>query len=324
MKFSSHVVLSAVAAVNVAAHATFQQLWVDGVDFGSQCIRMPTSNNPVTNVGGADIRCNAGTRGVSGKCPVKAGSTVTIEMHQQPGDRSCGQEAIGGAHYGPVNVYLSKVSDASSADGSTPWYKIFADSWSAKGTVGDGDNWGTNDLNSCCGKMDVLIPADTPSGDYLLRSEVIALHTAGGSGGAQFYISCYQITVAGSSGSAVPAGVSLPGALKASDPGILINIHAKVANYVNPGPAVIAGGTTKTAGSTCSGCAATCSAGKGPTGTAIGAPVATSPGTSPGGGAGCAQQRYQQCGGDGYAGCTACADGLSCVGVSAPYYSQCQ
>lgn len=33
MRSLSHVVLAAAAAVNVAAHATFQQLWVDGVDY---------------------------------------------------------------------------------------------------------------------------------------------------------------------------------------------------------------------------------------------------------------------------------------------------
>ncbi|KAI1449310.1 glycosyl hydrolase family 61-domain-containing protein [Annulohypoxylon stygium] len=248
-------------------------------------------------------------------------------MHAQPGDRSCGSEAIGGAHYGPVNVYMSQVPDATKADGSTPWYKIFADSWSAKGSVGDGDNWGTNDLNSCCGKMDVPIPADTPDGDYLLRAEVIALHTASSAGGAQFYISCYQITVAGGSAraTALPAGVSLPGALKSSDPGIQINIHSKISQYVNPGPAVIASGTTKVAGSACSaGCAKTCAVGSGPVGTAIGAPLPTSgAGAGTGGEAGCAQSRYQQCGGQGYTGCTTCAEGLSCQDVSAPYYSQC-
>ncbi|RYP15851.1 hypothetical protein DL765_005465 [Monosporascus sp. GIB2] len=322
MKFLSHAVLVAAAATNAAAHSIFQQLWVDGADYGSQCVRMPPNNSPVTNVGSSDIRCNVGgTRGVSNKCPVKAGSTVTIEMHAQPGDRSCGNEAIGGAHYGPVNVYLSKVPDATKADGSTPWYKIFADSWASKGAVGDADDWGTNDLNACCGKMDVPIPANTPSGDYLLRAEVIALHTAGSSGQAQFYISCYQITVEGGSGS-VPAGVSLPGAFKASDPGILVNIHSKMSNYVNPGPAVIPGGTTKTAGSKCSGCAATCKVGSGPTGTAIGGPAPT--GGDGGSGGGCAQQKYQQCGGQDYKGCTTCAEGLTCVGVSAPYYSQCQ
>ena len=31
---------------------------------------------------------------------------MTVEMHQQPGDRSCANEAIGGAHYGPINVRL--------------------------------------------------------------------------------------------------------------------------------------------------------------------------------------------------------------------------
>ncbi|KAI1135323.1 lytic polysaccharide monooxygenase [Hypoxylon sp. FL0543] len=330
MRLSLYATLAAVATTKVAGHAVFQALWVDGVDMITQCVRMPGSNSPVTNVNSNDIRCNAGgSRGMSGKCAVKAGSTVTIEMHQQPGDRSCGSEAIGGAHYGPVNVYLSKVSDASTADGSTPWYKIFADSWSAKGSVGDADNWGTNDLNSCCGKMDVPIPADTPDGDYLLRAEVIALHTASSAGGAQFYISCYQITVAGGSAksAAVPAGVQLPGALKSSDPGIQINIHAKVSNYVNPGPAVVPGGTTKQAGSGCaSGCAKTCAVGSGPVGTAIGSapkPTSTAGAGNSGGSAGCAQARYQQCGGQGYTGCTTCAEGLTCQDVSAPYYSQC-
>lgn len=52
-------------------------------------------------------------------------------MHQQPGDRSCANEAIGGAHYGPVIVYLSKVADAATADGSAGWFKVFEDTWSA-------------------------------------------------------------------------------------------------------------------------------------------------------------------------------------------------
>lgn len=46
---------------------------------------MPSSNSPVTNVAGKDFVCNTGgSKGVSGKCPVAAGSTVTVEMHQVP------------------------------------------------------------------------------------------------------------------------------------------------------------------------------------------------------------------------------------------------
>lgn len=79
----SIIIASALAVQQVTSHAIFQQLWVDGVDKGSTCIRMPGSNTPVTNVGSNDIRCNAGgSRGVSGKCAVTAGGTVTVEMHQ--------------------------------------------------------------------------------------------------------------------------------------------------------------------------------------------------------------------------------------------------
>ncbi|KAH6645894.1 glycoside hydrolase family 61 protein [Truncatella angustata] len=328
MKYNLYAALSALAVGQASAHATFQELWVDGVDLGGQCVRLPKSNSPVTNPASTDFRCNVGgTTGVSGKCAVAPGSVVTVEMHQQPGDRSCANEAIGGAHYGPVNVYLSKVDDASKADGSSPFYKIFANSWSPKSGAGSGDDdfWGTKDLSSCCGRMDVPIPADTPAGDYLLRAEVIALHTAASSGGAQFYISCYQITVkGGTSTNAVPAGVSFPGAIKASDPGVLINIHAKLSTYVNPGPAVVPGGKTRTPGLSCSGCESTCKAGAGPSGTAIQVtpPAQTSAAGGSTGGDSCAQAQYQQCGGTGYTGCTTCTSGATCKSQS-PYYSQC-
>ncbi|KAL2181186.1 glycoside hydrolase family 61 protein [Thermothelomyces heterothallicus CBS 202.75] len=322
MKSFALTTLAALAG-NAAAHATFQALWVDGVDYGAQCARLPASNSPVTDVTSNAIRCNANPSPARGKCPVKAGSTVTVEMHQQPGDRSCSSEAIGGAHYGPVMVYMSKVSDAASADGSSGWFKVFEDGWAKNpsGGSGDDDYWGTKDLNSCCGKMNVKIPADLPSGDYLLRAEALALHTAGSAGGAQFYMTCYQLTVTGS-GSASPPTVSFPGAYKATDPGILVNIHAPLSGYTVPGPAVYSGGSTKKAGSACTGCESTCAVGSGPTATVSQSPGSTAT-SAPGGGGGCTVQKYQQCGGEGYTGCTNCASGSTCSAVSPPYYSQC-
>lgn len=107
-----------------------------------------------------------------------------------------------------------------------------------------------------CSQVDVKIPTDIAPGDYLLRAEVIALHVAGSLNQAQFYASCYQITVAGS-GSATPSGVLFPGAYKNTDPGILIDIHQKISTYVDPGPTVYAGGVSKTPGnSKCTGQAA--------------------------------------------------------------------
>lgn len=84
-------------------------------------------------------------------------------------------------------VYLSKVSNSATADGSTPFFKIYEDTW-GRNTAGGGgsdDYWGTKDLNTHCGKLDVKIPAGLAPGDYLLRAEAIALHAAGSSGGAQ-------------------------------------------------------------------------------------------------------------------------------------------
>jgi cellulase len=86
------------------------------------------ANFKLTDVTSSAIRCN-GRLGITSKCSVVAGQTVTVEMHQQPGDRSCINQAIGGNHYGPVTVYLSKVTDASTADGSAGWFKIFQDGW---------------------------------------------------------------------------------------------------------------------------------------------------------------------------------------------------
>lgn len=84
-------------------------------------------------------------------------------------------------------VYLSKVSNSATADGSAPFFKIYEDTW-GRNTAGGGgsdDYWGTKDLNTHCGKLDVKIPSGLAPGDYLLRAEAIALHAAGGSGGAQ-------------------------------------------------------------------------------------------------------------------------------------------
>jgi len=227
--------LAILAAVStVSAHATWQELWVGSTDEAGTCVRTVPSNSPVTSVSTNDIRCNVGgTKGVTGVCTVAAGTSLTVEMHQQAGDRVCTTEAIGGNHYGPVMIYMSKVTDATTADGSTPWFKVAQDTY-----AGTTASWGTEILNANCGKRSFVVPKALPSGDYLVRAEAIALHAAASSGGAQFYMSCFQVKVTGGTGTAVPAGVSFPGAYKATDPGILINIYQTPLTYNAPGPAV--------------------------------------------------------------------------------------
>jgi hypothetical protein len=79
-------------------------------------------------------------------------------------------------------------------------------------------------------KQYTTIPASLPAGEYLLRVEYIALHSAAGLNRAQFYISCGQLNVTGG-GAGVPTQlVSFPGAYKATDPGIKIDIYSHPVN----------------------------------------------------------------------------------------------
>jgi hypothetical protein len=72
------------------------------------------------------------------------------------------------------------------------------------------------------------IPAQVPSGNYLVRFEHIGLHVAQSVNGAQFYISCGQISVTGG-GSGTPSPlVAFPGAYTPEDPGLLIDIYYPV------------------------------------------------------------------------------------------------
>jgi len=321
---SSSVIAGLVAfASTVSAHATWQDLHVGSTDYAATCDRLPPSNNPVTDVTSTDIRCNVGgTKGISGKCTVAAGQNVTVEMHQQPNSEGdCSDLAIGGDHHGPIQVYMTKVSDASSADGSTPWFKIYESGLLDPSTA----YWATDELNANCGLQSVKIPADIEPGDYLLRSEVIALHVASSVGGAQFYMSCFQITVTGG-GSATPSGVSLPGAYSAQDPGILIDIYYPTpTTYVFPGPTVYAGGAGSGSGSGTSPSSATTkpattvssSTSAHSTGSGTTVPVTTS--TSAAGNI----AQYGQCGGNGWTGTGTCVSGSTCVVLNA-YYSQCQ
>jgi hypothetical protein len=88
----------------------------------------------------------------------------------------------------------------------------------------------------------VQIPKCVEDGEYLLRVEHIALHSAGSVGGAQIYLSCAQIKVTGGTGGIQTAGklVAFPGAYKATDPGLLFQLYWPVpTSYVVPGPAVV-------------------------------------------------------------------------------------
>lgn len=69
------------------------------------------------------------------------------------------------------------------------------------------------------------IPACLEDGNYLVRHEIIALHSAWAYPGAQFYPGCHQIKVSGG-GSTVPSSlVAFPGAYAGDDAGITYDAY---------------------------------------------------------------------------------------------------
>ncbi|KAF7541139.1 hypothetical protein G7054_g886 [Neopestalotiopsis clavispora] len=227
MKITS-AVLALVAAAQ--AHYTFPALVSDGSASGKwEFVRKTTnyqSNGPVTDVTSSQIRCYqlaAGSEGAQTKT-VAAGSTVGFTA-----DASV-------SHPGTLQFYMAKVPSGQTAstwdgDGAV-WFKIFSQGPSISAS---GLTWPSQGAAQVTAK----IPQCLAPGDYLLRVEHIALHSASSAGGAQFYISCAQLTVTGS-GTKTFSGVSFPGAYKATDPGIMLNIYYPVpTSYTAPGPAVV-------------------------------------------------------------------------------------
>lgn len=78
------------------------------------------------------------------------------------------------------------------------------------------------------------IPPSIPSGKYVLRHELVALHGAQISGSAQFYPICANLEIeGGAEGEIAGEGVKFPGAYTESDPGVKVNIHSGVEKYVS-------------------------------------------------------------------------------------------
>ena len=92
--------------------------------------------------------------------------------------------------------------------------------------------WGNDVLRKNNMTWKVQIPSDIKPGDYIIRHELIALHYGERDNGAEFYISCLNVNVLGN-GNAEPKGVKFPGAYKANNPGLKINIYNSENKYVS-------------------------------------------------------------------------------------------
>ncbi|KAG8163097.1 hypothetical protein KVR01_007575 [Diaporthe batatas] len=200
------VVLVSTLAAAATAHQNIHQFWVNGVSPGYEVgIRKAPSNSPVTDVNSNDITCNVGGNTVpSGVTTIaaKAGDTIKVQWDSS-------------THPGPItHMLFGPVADASQATGVGSWVKVDEQDYV-------NGKWANEIMMAVNMTHEFKLPAKLASGDYLLRSEMLALHAAQTQGGAQFYIGCMQLRVTGNSATCSPK-ITLPGAYKATDSNIYI------------------------------------------------------------------------------------------------------
>ena len=118
MKSMLLVLATVIATAN---HALAHYRWTNLVANGSTTadyyyVRQNTNyNSPVTDVTSNDIRCNTGTQASAATThigTVSAGTTVGLGLDQAM------------YHPGVATLYMTKVPNANTADGSTQWFKI--------------------------------------------------------------------------------------------------------------------------------------------------------------------------------------------------------
>uniref|UniRef100_A0A8H8CJS6 lytic cellulose monooxygenase (C4-dehydrogenating) n=1 Tax=Psilocybe cubensis TaxID=181762 RepID=A0A8H8CJS6_PSICU len=218
--FSKQLILAFLASsvTLVSAHYTFPALLVNGA---------ATGNWPITRDRRPRARISAATpprpEPLLKLPPLPAGSTI--------GFRS--DDPI--YHDGVLNIYMAKApGSAANFDGSgNVWFKVHEISAVTNG--GRSISFPATNLRD----VTFTIPRSLPSGEYLVRIEHIALHSASSFQGAQFYISCAQINVTGGGNGTPGPLVSFPGAYNGREPGIQINIYYPIpTQYIQPGPAV--------------------------------------------------------------------------------------
>jgi len=314
----------------VKAHSLVVDVSINGKNMGdgqNKYTRSPFDNGPVKDLTSAAMKCNTNNREVPTWLDVAPGDKIDFHW-SRPGATDFA--VLDPSHHGPVMTYIGDAQGAS--------FQKIAES----GYLGN-NQWATDAMIANGGHTFATIPELAP-GKYLLRHEFIGLHeadvlhTQNSARGAQFYPSCTQINIKGSSTKTLPKGVSWPGAYTDSTPGVQFNLYGgNPSLYKIPGPAVWngAGGSAappaqdapaKPSSSTKAPVQQTTSVKPTSTTRMVTSvkPTSTTKAATPAptnGNAGTVA-KWGQCGGKGFTGAKTCVSGSKCV-VSNEYYSQC-
>ncbi|KAI1363033.1 family 61 glycoside hydrolase [Xylaria arbuscula] len=245
MRQQFSVAFAIVAGLTATAHAhtVLTTLFVDDVGQGdATCVRMPldpgTCTSPVESVDSDNMACGVdGQTPVAFTCSAPAGGKLTFQFRTwanaaQPG-------SLDSSHKGPCAMYAKQVHDVANDEVAGPgWIKLWDDGYDTAAK-----KWCTEKLIDNNGLLSFEIPMGLPSGYWVFRPELLALHEAN-KGDPQFYVGCAQVFVQSSNTAAlkVPEDqiVSIPGHVRASEAGLTFNIYAPTFPYPLPGPKAFA------------------------------------------------------------------------------------
>jgi hypothetical protein len=171
--------------------------------------------------GTSDIACHKSATPGSDFIPVKAGSDITFQWNTWPD-----------SHHGPVMDYLAEYQSSAAA---LKFVKI-----DQGGLINDDSppgQWASDQLIANNFSWTSTIPSGIANGKYVIRHEIIGLHSANNANGAQNYPQCVNIEVSGGKKKTFDGQLANT-FYKSNDPGILITIYQKLSSYTIPGPAV--------------------------------------------------------------------------------------
>ncbi|EHK46784.1 glycoside hydrolase family 61 protein [Trichoderma atroviride IMI 206040] len=344
-KLSNLFAIALTVATGVVGHGHVNNIVVNGVYYqGYDPTSFPYMPDPPIVVGWTaadtdngfvspdayqtpDIVCHKNGTNAKGHASVKAGDSVLFQWVPVPWP-----------HKSTVVDYLANCNGpCETVDKTTlEFFKIDGIGLLSGGNPG---TWGSDVLIGNNNTWVIQIPEDLQTGNYVLRHELIALHSAEQADGAQNYPQCFNLAVTGT-GSLQPSGVLATDLYHETDPGILFNIYTSPLTYIIPGPTVVSGlpssvaqassAATATSSATVSGGGGGSSTGgstsktttvvRSTTSVTSKASSSTAVTTPPP--AGGTQTLYGQCGGSGYSGPTKCASPAVCTTLN-PYYAQC-
>lgn len=221
----------------MSAHGYVSVITIDGTEFAGYPPSSAPYENPAVDriawsdtatdngyvapdaYASGDIICHRGAENAALTATVAAGGTVSLQWNTWPE-----------SHHGPVINYLADCGgDCTTVDKTTLEFFKIAESGLIDETTLPG-TWASDVLLANNLTQTITIPSTLKAGSYVLRHEIIALHSAGSTDGAQNYPQCINLEVTGS-GTELPAGTLGTALYTEEDAGILVNIYQTLSTY---------------------------------------------------------------------------------------------